>query len=546
MEQVSQPIELGRYRLLRRIAAGGMAEIWLAIQRGPHGFEKTAVLKVILPTLSENREFIQMFLDEARLAAGLDHDNIVRIYDFGEVEGRFFIAMEHLPGEDLASVISNSRQQQRPISLEAACDIIVRASAGLQFAHDLVDSTGAPLNVVHRDVSPSNIIVTYHGRVKVVDFGIARAASNITKTAAGVLKGKLAYVSPEQATGEPLDRRSDVFALGTVLYELLTLTRPFKRENELATLKAVLEEEIAPPSRHRAEVPPALDAIILKAMARDRSRRFQSAAELAEALSTWLVSQGSLPQDRTLATMLAERFDEERRNGKLRIAKPVLEPSARTPSQLKNLPAILTPIRSGDWPVHGERPATESINPTVELDALDLVDVEVVDAQRRLTRSALKPAITAMVVLMVGVASFVRFVACHVEPAGPVELNRPDAALPVAEVLKVDGGVLTDEAPRSQVIGIDAAVPVSAPVQEVIAPKGSSRPSVPKGRLTLDTEPYTQVFIRGKRVGDTPLVEHPLPVGIHTVTLINEEWGIKQTIEVEVSAGVTTEKRLKL
>ena len=242
-----EPIEFGRYRLIRRIAQGGMAQIFLAVQRGPHGFEKVAVLKVILPELCANDDFVQMFLDEARIAANLDHNNVVRVYDFGEISGRYYIAMEHLPGEDLASILQAARRVKRQLPVEVAVDFVIGAATGLHFAHDLKDSKGKPLNIVHRDVSPSNVLVTYHGTVKLVDFGIARAESNITKTEAGTLKGKVAYVSPEQAMGEQIDRRSDIFALGVVLHELLTGARHFKRESDLATLQAVASAPILPP-----------------------------------------------------------------------------------------------------------------------------------------------------------------------------------------------------------------------------------------------------------------------------------------------------------
>ncbi|MFT3712255.1 MAG: serine/threonine-protein kinase [Archangium sp.] len=548
-----QPIEFGKYRLIRRIAVGGMAQIWLAVQRGPHGFEKTAVLKVILPELCSNDEFVQMFLDEARLAATLDHNNVVRIYDFGEVGGQYYLAMEHLPGEDLASIMQASKRAERMVPIATACDVIVGAATGLHFAHELTDQNGRPQNVVHRDVSPSNVIVTYHGTVKLVDFGIARAESNITKTAAGTLKGKVAYVSPEQAAGDPLDRRSDVFALGTVLYELVTLQRPFKRESDLATLKAVVSAPIPVPSSIRPQVPPALDAIILKAMERDLEQRYQSAAELADALASFLVSQQYVRSERAVAEFMNGLFDADRRMGKLRIAQISLEPSAKTPSQLKHLPQHLSPIRSHPTlPAAELAPAPSPLGaPEVTASGSSIPVVEGIPTQvgeptlarmqrERKARAAI--AVGVGIVLLVGVAYLVTHLPSSEEPKKepviakvvppPVVVKEPVKEPPPVPTAAVDAG-LAAETPKP-VEPPKTDQPVKTPVK------------IAKGKLTLDTTPYTEVFLKGRKLGDTPLVEVTLPPGIHVLTLVNDAKGIKRAIEVEISAGKTTTKKLKL
>lgn len=541
-----------------------MAQIWLAVQRGPHGFEKTAVLKVILPELCTNDEFVQMFLDEARLAAGLDHSNVVRIYDFGEVNGQYYLAMEHLPGEDLASIMQSSKRAERMVPVATACDIIVGAATGLHFAHELTDASGRPLNVVHRDVSPSNVIVTYHGTVKLVDFGIARAESNITKTAAGTLKGKVAYVSPEQAAGDVLDRRSDVFALGTVLYELVTLQRPFKRESDLATLKAVVSAPIPVPSSIRPQVPPALDAIILKAMERDLEERYQSAAELADALAGFLVSQQYVRSERALAEFMTGLFEADRRMGKLRIAQISLEPSAKTPSQLKHLPQHLSPIRS-----HPTLPATELApapppaappgGTTGSMPIVEGVDVSLatqvgeptlarIDRQRR-QRTAI--GVGAVVVLLAAVAWFAT------RPSEEPEKKKPPPVVvakkdPPPPPVKDPQVALVDPSPAKNPVADQPKDPVVAPPVEPPkdpAPKDPTpkpRPAAAKGKLTLDTTPYTEVFLKGKKLGDTPLVDVTLPPGIHVLTLVNDAKGIKRAIEIEIAAGKTTTKKLKL
>jgi serine/threonine-protein kinase len=528
-------MEFGKYRLIRRIAVGGMAQIWLAVQRGPHGFEKTAVLKVILPELCSNDDFVQMFLDEARLAAGLDHNNVVRIYDFGEINGQYYLAMEHLPGEDLASVLQAHKRSGKPMPIEAACDVIAGAATGLHFAHELTDQSGQLLNVVHRDVSPSNIIVTYHGTVKLVDFGIARAESNITKTAAGTLKGKVAYVSPEQALGDPLDRRSDVFALGTVLYELLTLQRPFKRESDLATLKAVVSAPISPPSAIRPDVPPELDAIVLKAMDRDLTHRYQTAAELADALSAFLVSRAYVRSDRALAAYMAGLFDADRRLGKLRVTQVAAiegDGASKTPSQLKHLPQHLSPIRSNPALPAVQLSDLPRGSGAVEVDLAKTTMEPTLARRQRTSRRILFGAIGGAVLLALILVIALRPGPKPEEPPKVVEVVKPpEPPKPVIETPKPVEPVV-DPKPV-----IDTPKPVEPP-----KPKAA----VAKGKITLDTTPWCEVFLKGRKLGDTPLVDYALPAGLHVLTLVNDQKNVKTVIEVEVTAGKTTVKKLKL
>lgn len=540
----AQIIEFGKYRLLRRIAVGGMAQLWLAVQRGPHGFEKTAVLKVILPELCSNDDFVHMFLDEARLAAGIDHNNVVRIYDFGEIGGQYYIAMEHLPGEDLASIAQAARRANRTLPIELMCDVMIGAATGLHFAHELTDPAGRPLNVVHRDVSPSNIIVTYHGTVKLVDFGIARAETNITKTAAGTLKGKVAYVSPEQAAGEPIDRRSDVFALGTVLYELLTLHRPFKRESDLATLKAIVEAEIPAPSSLRPDLPPELDAIIFKALERDANRRFQTAAELADELGVFLVGRKHVRSERALADFMAGLFDADRRIGKLRVAQVTTTESPdgnrKTPSQLKHLPQHLSPIRSFPSMPSVQVPTAVQGEPTAP-DQATTLEPTLARRQRR-TRQLIAGVAGALVLaLVIGLVALRPSEPVPATP--PAEPPKPQVTIsppPPAEPEQPAPGDPLADGPKAP------AETKSDPKPEVKAgdPK-SPRPRA-KGKLTLDTTPWSEVYLKGRKLGDTPLIDFPLPPGLHVLTLVNDGKGVKSMIEVDIQSGKTTVKKLKL
>jgi hypothetical protein len=273
--------KLGKYDLIRQIAVGGMAELYLARTVGIEGFEKLVVVKRILPQFAETPGFVQMFLDEARLAATLHHPNIAQVYDIGIADGSYFFSMEYVHGEDLRRTLAAAADQGVPISLDAALTLAVGLAAGLHYAHQKAAPDGAPLGIVHRDVSPSNVLVTFEGGVKVVDFGIARATRRETSTQAGGLKGKIAYMSPEQCRGNaPLDRRSDIFSIGTVLYELTTGRLPFEQETEYAVLTQIVNEDAEPPTRRIPAYPPGLEAIVLRAMARDPARRYPTALEL--------------------------------------------------------------------------------------------------------------------------------------------------------------------------------------------------------------------------------------------------------------------------
>ena len=274
------PSATGRYRMLRRIAGGGMGEVYLAAASGPAGFSKLAVIKRILPHYAEDPDFVAMFVNEARLAAALDHPNIVRVYDFGEVQGGFFYAMEYLHGDSLAALLPRTATLPDRLPLAHAITIGLGMCAGLHFAHERRGPDGQPLGVVHRDVSPGNVFVTCEGEVKILDFGIAKAMATTGVTRDGVRKGKVPYMSPEQCIGAPLDRRSDVFAIGIVLYEMTTLSRLFRADNEFATMNMITVGDIPHPSTRVPGYPPALAEVVLKALRRDPADRHPSALEL--------------------------------------------------------------------------------------------------------------------------------------------------------------------------------------------------------------------------------------------------------------------------
>ncbi|HEX4458336.1 MAG TPA: bifunctional serine/threonine-protein kinase/ABC transporter substrate-binding protein, partial [Polyangia bacterium] len=278
--------------LVQKLAEGGMAEIFLAKQTGIEGFERNVVVKRMLPHLSRQPHFVDMFLDEARLAARLVHANIIPIYEVGQIDDSYYICMEYLPGEDLAWVLKQSSARHAQLPIDVAVRIVVAAARGLHHAHELCDEEGKPLHIVHRDVSPSNLYLSFEGQVKVLDFGIAKAESRVTTTSSGTIKGKSMYMAPEQSRAEPVDRRSDIYALGVTLYEALTVSRPFLRDSIAGQLSAVLHGDFEPPRQRRPELSEELERIVLKAMALDARDRYATAAELADDLERTL---GSAP-----------------------------------------------------------------------------------------------------------------------------------------------------------------------------------------------------------------------------------------------------------
>ena len=273
-----------RYELMGKLSTGGMATLHIARLVGLAEFEKVVVLKRILPERADDNDFRRMFEDEARVAATLEHPNIVHTHDIGQdTEGAFF-TMEYLHGENVKRILSATAKAGEKLPLELALQIAIGCAAGLHHAHDHRDYTGRPLGIVHRDVSPSNIIVTYQSGVKLIDFGIAKAASGKHVTGVGVVKGKASYMSPEQCRGEAVDRRSDVFSLGIVLYEMTTMTRPFDAPDQIVVLAKILRDDVVPPSQLRADYPPALERVVMRALAKDPAERYPSAFELQEEL----------------------------------------------------------------------------------------------------------------------------------------------------------------------------------------------------------------------------------------------------------------------
>ena len=286
-------LALGRYELLVPIAQGGTASVWAARMKGPRGFEKIVAAKCLLSELLDDPDAETMFLDEARLVARIRHPNVAEVLDLGEERGVLFLVMEWVDGEPL-TVIAREARARGGVPLDIALKIARQACAGLQAAHDLRDDQGQLVGLVHRDVSPQNVLVGHDGQVKVIDFGVAKAASNQLRTNVGQMKGKVAYMAPEQALGDPVDRRTDVFALGVVLYQLITGKHPFRGDNEFATLGRIRNKEpIEPPNRLLPSLPDAVNDVIVKALSKPREGRFQTMSELQRAIEKASPAQDS-------------------------------------------------------------------------------------------------------------------------------------------------------------------------------------------------------------------------------------------------------------
>ncbi|MGH7297717.1 MAG: serine/threonine protein kinase, partial [Polyangiaceae bacterium] len=307
------PSRFGKYTLIRKLATGGMAELFLAIQKSVAGFEKLLVIKRILPAMNGDRAFVDMFLHEARIAATLSHPNIVQIFDVGQVDGTYFIAMEHVHGEDLRSIVRQMKKKDVvEFPLEHALSIVLGLCAGLSYAHERRDLDGTALNIVHRDISPQNVVVTFTGDVKLVDLGIAKSDARLEDVSkSGHLKGKVPYMSPEQARGEAIDWRSDIFAAGVMLFELTTGKRLFKGTSEYETLKLICEREYPLPSQARMGYPRELEVIVMRALQKDRAQRWQSAREMQAALEEFVRTERLAVSPIALSQFMQGLFEDK-------------------------------------------------------------------------------------------------------------------------------------------------------------------------------------------------------------------------------------------
>jgi len=488
---VTAPARLGRYELVGHLATGGMAEIYLARLAGEAGFEKTVVVKRLLPELVASPAFVAMFLDEGKLVARLDHPNICEVYELGREGAEYYLAMPFLDGIASHELIARPREPDRIAQLRVAAGVVVQACAGLHHAHELRDADGAPVGLVHRDVSPSNLFVTSAGVVKVLDFGIAKVRG-AAETEAGTVKGKSQYMAPEQVLGDPLDRRADVFALGIVLYELCTHQRLFKRPSDYLAARAILEEPIPRADAVDPAVPAALADVIAKALAREPSGRYATARELADAVNAALAPHGgvAIPAEIAAAVISTDELSAMR----TRQARVIDDARLRERTQADAAPTKR--MRSG------REPTTLS------------------DRDRRLVPVWIA---LAVLVLAAGVLLFVR-------ARGADRVVAADAAPQVAIAA-------TPPPPPPPVPSDAAAAPLGA---EIEMPPDRPRPPKPApkppGQLSIDSTPFATIFVDGVSLGVTPIVKRSLPAGRHKLRAVLKD-GRSREQSIDIPPG---------
>ena len=479
---VTEPQErIGRYDLVRRLGSGGMAEVHLARASGIEGFEKLVVLKRILPGLAADPHFVHMFLAEARLAAILDHPNVVQVFDLGRDGDDFYFTMEFVYGETVHGAIKAARRAGEPFPIELAIAIAIGAASGLHYAHERVGFDGQPLNIVHRDVSPTNVMVTYHGCVKVADFGIAKVANRTDVTRAGMRKGKVPYMSPEQCRAEKLDRRSDVFALGIVLYEASTMERLFDGDNEFGVMNRIVNGDIPLPSTRRSGYPKELERIVMKALSVDKNKRYASAREMLVDLEQFARDRKMEASPAALAQWMHRMFRP----------KPFPWGALQGTSVLASSPGMSTLADAAFASYPASRPGMpgshQDLTPASHASWPPTTRGSIAVGHRKKSGGVLKPIAIGLGVLAAAAAIAVGGMVIHAKVIAPGQASAPvaapqavPAAVPVAPAIAPEPVVVEGEAPveaDAPAVDQDAA----QPVVEASEPEKRRAPATPRG-----------------------------------------------------------------
>ncbi|MCB9476683.1 MAG: serine/threonine protein kinase [Deltaproteobacteria bacterium] len=504
---------IGKYRLCKRLYRGGMGEVHLADELTQDGrVLRRVAVKTILPTHSEKPDFEQMFLDELAITAQLTHANIVRVYNSGYDQERqaLFLAMEYIDGENIARLINRCTGHGVVMPPPLAAYVAAKMCSALDYAHTKRDVHDHPLRIVHRDITPTNVIIGGDGAVKIVDFGVAKATRRLAATTnTGVVKGKFPYMSPEQLQERPVDHRTDLFSTGVVLWEMLTGRKLFDGENELTTMLKVLRAKIPPPSRHNPSVPAELDRIVRKALARDVDKRYPSARRMYEDLEHFLRRQPTIVDDYALATfvkaMHAETLEEEQRAAYANAPGDAMPPDRPTFAARNRfivgtaaVAAIVVALAVGFLP----RPKA----PTAQSKSSPARPVAEVANLKEIEASATEPA-----------------------PA-------PEPA-PEPEAVVSDKAAAAEPAPpKATPVIVAAAVPI-APARPdprpIATPDIAKAVPMPSGTLTVATHPFTTVILNGNTVGQTPRARLSLRPGKNRVELVNKDFGIAFATDIE-------------
>lgn len=509
---------IGKYVVRRKLAEGGMAELYLAAALGPEGFEKDVVIKRVRPGLADDPGFVRMFIAEARVASRLNHANLVHIFDFDKHQDTYYLAMEYVRGHSLWELRRRCQERGVPVPPILAAQIGMELARGLAYCHRLTDG-GRPLGLVHRDVTPHNVLLSFDGAVKLTDFGIAKAGGH--STASGVLKGKFAYMSPEQARGDPVDARTDVFALGVTLWELLTGSRLFEGEGDAAVLRAVQERVIVPPARLNPDVPAVLDAVVMRALERDAARRWPTAQELERGLAEFLLGEARALEDTDVGAFLRRLFPEE--SG---VAEP-LEGSRSIPVSLSTSWSAAGP---GSATAHRAVTELEGVQPPgAPTDVLSRPVHAAPETGRRVVRWAAVALGTTVVVGALALA--LPRLAARPQATGPstpsaeVSVAPGEGRVPAPVALP---SVVEPAGPRvaPSMVETDLGPPVAftAPVE---APR-SVRRSRGTASLTVNARPWVLVRVDGHNYGSVqPSRTFPLAAGRHRVELIGSDGALR-------------------
>jgi len=550
--------QLGKYHLVRRLALGGMAEVFLGKVAGPKGFEKTLVLKRILPHLAEDQQFVELFLSEAKIAAQLNHPNIVQIYDFGEFGGAYYIAMEHIDGPNLRFLLRRTIEKRTVLPIPLCVKIISMACEGLAYAHEFCDpQTGAPLHLIHCDVSPENILLSRNGTVKVVDFGIAKAAGVSPQTKVGTFKGKVSYMPPERIQGNPIDLRADIFSLGVVLYELLTGVKPFNAKTEVSILHAILQEPIVPVLNRRPDVPDQLSRILLRSLAKDPDNRYRSCREFQHDLERFLVGIGKSVSSYHLARLVAYATDSVAASGSGKHQAPAKIPPGIPPV----VPAVPVPASSIPQP---------DIKPTPPPNArpeASIVYEQAASSALDLPSGSRAPAYIAAIALLLAGAVAVyaliqrqRIAPPPVKAAPPTTARTPaskptEASAPPVEPTPAPTDTQRQAADKPQqltsLVSSTDPTPSPPPAAEppAVDPRPAEDPSEPASErrnsavarsvasFGVESRPRGLVRVNGKLVGLSPVRIQNQPPGAIQVEVSNPEKAFLKQQTFELNAG---------
>jgi len=554
--------DFGRFQILGRIAFGGMAEIFLAREETAAGATRNLAIKRVLPHVADDDQFVEMFLDEARLTIQLNHPSICHIYEFGQLEGSHFIAMEWVNGMPLGKVIRRARAQGG-FPPEIVCKIIADIAGALHYAHRARDNTGQPMVLIHRDVSPHNIMISYDGNVKLLDFGIAKSRMRATMTEAGVIKGKFSYMSPQQCLGEKIDQRADIFALGVCFYEALTGKPLYHRKTEYETMRAVIEDPVPSLQEVRPDLPASIEPIVRKALAKSANERYQTAGDMQAALLEWLADQRIFVNSNKVAAMMESLYGQEMRRGPL----------------VDSTPFGQSFIRRAELGREASQKFLTSTGSEVSAEGLALKQL-----RRRL---AIVTVVVLPLVLLLGVVAYTR-VTAHEEPMtvvgenqpppdpgppdpGPAPVPDPEPVPPTGPVtpppalvgslrvestpagasVQLDGNPVDGVTPltlegvavgshevtisrRGLLHATETVEVASDALARVRATLRAGEPAAPPGRLSINTRPWSKVYVRGRLLGTTPIGGSRVPSGVVGLRLVDRDGRThNRTVRVE-------------